>query len=463
MTEPEASDPHLNLFRRFGVPFGTQEYENNITHALINTLRLSDPRITRSVLCELVPELAALPVDWTDIAWGLQRPPRVAPETFLHRVVLAISKDGYASAPGGGIVDEPTVLVEGQEMDPTPEDNRSGIPDGWIYAKRSNSLCVLTEIKTRGGIDPDQIRRHEQTHFGPRGATLRRLDLRWEALSRAMDRAYYRHPNPVMAEFLAFLSAEGLAATLIFDDATVHLSRAAGGRLPPDVTRELAERVRNAVQLDSTQLVEYADWRPHVLIFRNFDAVGNIEVWLQGEPPDVNITTYISLGTATNQSGYNRLSMPNQIERLLQNLQDANVKTRAIDAINAINPTPVWTVLDRLQRAQAPDWNGRRSDQITELLLAAGQSVPPDAVACFGEDHPLPGYDLDQVAHGLRCLHRAGLIEGGEFKGYRIYARAYLGELTVPAYERSPRDVLPLVTEHCLRWHRVLHSLSGIA
>ena len=112
MTEPEASDPHLNLFRRFGVPFGTQEYENNITHALINTLRLSDPRITRSVLCELVPELAALPVDWTDIAWGLQRPPRVAPETFLHRVVLAISKDGYASAPGGGIVDEPTVLVE---------------------------------------------------------------------------------------------------------------------------------------------------------------------------------------------------------------------------------------------------------------------------------------------------------------------------------------------------------------
>ncbi len=69
----EFTDPHLNLFRRFGLPPGGQEYENNVTHALINTLRLSDPRVTRSVLRELVPELASLPVDWTDIAWGLQR------------------------------------------------------------------------------------------------------------------------------------------------------------------------------------------------------------------------------------------------------------------------------------------------------------------------------------------------------------------------------------------------------
>ncbi len=74
MADPEAADPHLNLFRRFRLPFGSQEYENNITHALINTLRLSDPRITRSVLTHLVPDLAAIPVDWTDIAWGLQRP-----------------------------------------------------------------------------------------------------------------------------------------------------------------------------------------------------------------------------------------------------------------------------------------------------------------------------------------------------------------------------------------------------
>ncbi len=58
----EILDPHLNLFRRFGLPPGGQEYENNVTHALINTLRLSDPRVTRSVLTELVPEIASVPL-----------------------------------------------------------------------------------------------------------------------------------------------------------------------------------------------------------------------------------------------------------------------------------------------------------------------------------------------------------------------------------------------------------------
>jgi hypothetical protein len=450
MSGPEAADPHLNLFRRFGLPFGSQEYENNITHALINTLRLSDPRITRSVLTHLVPDLAAIPVDWTDIAWGLQRPP-VSPEMFQHRVALAISVDGYASSPTN------------ETDSATSEELRTGIPDGWIYTKRSNSLCVLIEVKTRGGIDADQIRRHERSRFGPSGATLRSLDIRWKALSRAIDRAYHEHPNPVMAEFLAFLSAEGLAATLVFDDATVHFSRAANGRLPPDVTRELAERVRNALQLDSTQLVTYADWQPHVLIFTNFDAVGNIEVWLDGEPPDdVNIKTLISFGTATARPGFNRLSMPGQIEHLLQNLQDANVKARSIAAINTVNPSPVWTVLDRLQRVQMADWSGRSSEQIVQLLSSAGHPPTPQATKCFGEDHTLPGHDLDRVALGLRSLHRVGQIQGGEFNHFAIFARAYLGNLLVPAYGRSPRDVLPQVTQHCLDWQRVLRRLSGV-
>jgi hypothetical protein len=273
-----------------------------------------------------------------------------------------------------------------------------------------------------------------------------------------MDRAYHEHPNPIMAEFLAFLSAEGLAATLVFDDATVHLAE---GRLPPDVTGELVKRIRNALKLDSTQLVTFADWRPHVLIFRNFEAVGNIEVWLAGEPPDdVSVRTLISLGTATARPGYNRLSMPDQIGRLLQNLQDASVKGRAIDAINAINPAPVWTVLDRPVRALSIDWSFRPSEQIAQLLSAADRPATPEAISCFGEDHPIPGRDLDSVEHGLRCLHRAGQIQGGEFNHFAIFARAYLGDLIVPAYGRSPKDVLPQVTEHCLGWYRVLRSLS---
>jgi hypothetical protein len=98
------------------------------------------------------------------------------------------------------------------------------------------------------------------------------------------------------------------------------------------------------------------------------------------------------------------------------------------------------SVLDRLQRAQMPDWESRNAIEIAELLRAAGHQIGPEVTSCFGSDHPIPG-----------SLHRAGQIQNGEFKGFRIFARAYLGELLVPAYGRSPQDVLPQVAEHCLR------------
>jgi hypothetical protein len=141
---------------------------------------------------------------------------------------------------------------------------------------------------------------------------------------------------------------------------------------------------------------------------------------------------------------------------------------KLVDAINAIDPTPGWTVLDRLVRAQNIDWRFRSSEQIAQLLSAAGHPATSAEVKCFGEDHWIPGNDLDRVARGLRCLHaaRSAEIQGGDltkdFNGFRIFARAYLGSLMVPAYGRSPRDVLPLVIEHCLRWHRVLRCLSGV-
>jgi hypothetical protein len=229
------------------------------------------------------------------------------------------------------------------------------------------------------------------------------------------------------------------------------------------VSEELAKRLRESCKLDASELVTYADWRPHVLIFRNFEAVGNIEIWLYGdEVSDARVTTLISLGTATARPGYNLLSMPHQIERLLQNLQDPRTKGRAIDAINAITPAPTWTVLDRLQRAQAPDWTARSSEEIAGLLIDAGRPALPEAIQCFGEDNPLPAVDLDRVANGLSSLHRAGQISAGDFKNYSVFARAYLRDLSVPAYGRSPRDVLPQLTEHCLQWYRVLRCLSGV-
>ena len=99
-------------------------------------------------------------------------------------------------------------------------------------------------------------------------------------------------------------------------------------------------------------------------------------------------------------------------------------------------------MLDRLVRAQYIDWDSRNSEEIARLLSTVGYPASPDSIACFGDDHLLPGHALDQVALGLRALHRAGQIRGGDFNQYWIFARAYLNHLAVPVYGRSPRDVL---------------------
>jgi hypothetical protein len=338
----------------------------------------------------------------------------------------------------------------------SPDDQSRGIPDAWIYTRQSNILCVLIEIKTRGAIDPGQIQRHEHTHFGQHGATLRKINLTWKKVSRAIYRAYHDYPNNITDEFLSFLSREGLAATFRFDDTTIHLAR---GKLPTDVTEDLARRLRRELHLDSEQLIIWPDW-PHVMIFRNFEAVGNIEIWLSGEPPDVNVQTSISVGTVTPR--HNLLSMPDQIERLLEKLARSDVQTQCANAINAVGHQLSWTVLDRLQRIQLSNWESRNSAEIIRLLRAAGHDPEPAIAVYFGIDHPIPGNDLERVAHGLRSLHRKGQILGGDFNGYRIFARAYLEELRVPAYGRAPQDVLPQVVEHCIHWYRILRALSGI-
>jgi len=156
----------------------------------------------------------------------------------------------------------------------------------------------------------------------------------------------------------------------------------------------------------------------------------------------------------------NLLSMPDQIARLLANLDMPGKLARCVDAIKAVRHGLCWTVLDRLQRAQQPDWEFRDASKIAELLRSAGREPEMGATDDFGEDHLIPGEQLERVARGLRNLHRAGEIHGGDFNGYRIFARAYLCELLVPAYGRAPQDVLPQVVEHCERWYHILRELS---
>ncbi len=450
----ESTDPHLNIFRRFGIPDENQEYENNVTHALINALRLSDPRITRSLLIKLIPEIYNIPIDWADIGWGLQRPPH-SPESFDNRVVLGVSVSGHMHLASLSEMQEDTA-EEYEPISIAPEEQGRGIPDAWIYTKSSRTLCALIEIKTRSGMSVDQTLRHESTHFANREATLVRIDIKWSDLSNALNQAYNQFPNPVLKELLEFLSNEGLTATFCFDDITV---RRANGKLPKDVAEHLANRLREQLKLGPDDLVTWPEWSPHVLIFRNFEAVGNIEVWLTGQFPNVDVMTSLSFGTATPR--HNRLSMPDQIVRLRDNLANPELQARAIRTLEAISPPPVWTVLDRLQRVQTANWHARGSNEIVGLLKATGRTDIAEPTGCYGEDHEIPFSNLSQVSQGLQILHRAGMIQEGSWRNFRIFARAYLGYLCVPAYGRAPQDVLPQLLEHCMRWHEALRVLSN--
>lgn len=432
------ADPHLNLFRRYGLKEATPEHENNVTQALVNALRLSDPRVTKLVLTDLAPELGTLPIDWSDVGFGLQRPPEEQPPSgFQHRVIIAISREGVrADEPQGDGAANATPEAELEEEAP----QGSGRPDGWIYTRTTPTLCILLETKVWGAVDAEQIRRHEQTHFTEAAATLRRLDLRWANLSRAVDKAYERHPNPVLDEFLAFVAGEGLAPTLRFDPPTV---RRAGKWVPRDVMEDLLGRLRKELHPVSEELTRLIR---HVFMFRNFPAVGNIEVYLNSREEsaaDVSVVTELSLGTAQAGPDANLLTMPNQIARLIENLANEDISRRFIEAACAARRPLMWTVFDRPRRAQRIDWRFRKSDEIAENLSGAGRPLPADAEMCFGEDRPIPVERLDQVREGLRLLHRAGEVQSGSFKGYSLFARAYLSDLRVPAHGRRPEEVLP--------------------
>jgi hypothetical protein len=451
----EIVDRHLNLFRRYGLG-NHQENENNVTHALINTLRLSDPRVTRAMLTDLLPDIVSLSVDWSDLGWALQSPPR-SPSDYRHRVMLAISPIGAPAAGKDRPLDIADAMVSGamDGVEDESEPGGRGIPDAWIYTKGTSTLCMSIEIKVRNGVDLQQIQRHERTHFGEEQATQRSLDIRWRDVSRALHKAYHQFPNPILAELISFLLAEGLGATLRFDASIV---QRANGNVPEDVMTELVDRLRRELRLGTDDVVR---GRPHVLIFRDFDAVGNIEVSLLGAGRDVCIETRLSFGTAKAGEGVNRLTMVDQIARMVQMLERESVQKRFIEALRATGRPLSWSVLDRLQRAQHADWNQRGSTRILEILRATGREVDPEVARCFGEDQIIPVDDLARVRGGLAALNRAGKVLGGPFQGYRVYARAYLYGREVPAYERAPQDVLPQVTLDCVTWHRILRILSG--
>lgn len=134
-------DLHHNLFYGYRGP-GTdadrdRQLENNVTKALINTLRLGGEAVWR-------PFLAWLGIaDATGADFLLQR--RDLPSGHAahrrHRVLLGISKSKSEWSPGT-----------------STESQYESVPDAWIYG---DGFAVLVEIKVGdGGFSPGQMQAH---------------------------------------------------------------------------------------------------------------------------------------------------------------------------------------------------------------------------------------------------------------------------------------------------------------
>lgn len=132
-------DLHNNLFYSYRGPIENdddleRQLENNLTKALINTLKLGGESVWRPFLAEL--GLAGVPRDFL-----LQRsdiPGDAANKR--HRILLGISKQGSAWLPGGNAV--------------TTYESR---PDAWVYG---DGFAVLVESKVNGDFLPEQMQSH---------------------------------------------------------------------------------------------------------------------------------------------------------------------------------------------------------------------------------------------------------------------------------------------------------------
>jgi hypothetical protein len=132
-------DLHQNLFYSYRGPNTDdadrdRQLENNLTKALITTLKLGGEPVWRPFLAEL--GLAGVPRDFL-----LQR--RDLPggaASKRHRVLLGISKEESAWAHGAGA-----------------ETTYESLPDAWVYG---DGFAVLVETKVNGDFSPGQMEAH---------------------------------------------------------------------------------------------------------------------------------------------------------------------------------------------------------------------------------------------------------------------------------------------------------------
>jgi len=187
-------DLHHNLFYSYRGPNTDdadrdRQLENNLTKALINTLKLGGESVWRPFLREL--GVTAVPRDFF-----LQR--RDVPGGAASRrcrVLLGISKHQSAWSPDAGA-----------------ETTQESLPDAWIYG---DGFAVLVESKVSSDFSPRQMEAHYRLLRSPKGAPPR-VELRTCKRIHSLFKTFLPGlANPasqmLVKQFIEFLEYSGMS------------------------------------------------------------------------------------------------------------------------------------------------------------------------------------------------------------------------------------------------------------
>ncbi len=142
-------DRHLNLFYSYNRD--NQLIENNLTRALVVTLRHLRPSLRKIVLAEIMLD-AALDLDFEGVKFALQG--------NVDRASVAKAQRKYVLTLSSNI---PQLLTGSREI------KGRSIPDAWILG-RENTYCILVESKVGNNpLNADQISDHAEGWLGLQG------------------------------------------------------------------------------------------------------------------------------------------------------------------------------------------------------------------------------------------------------------------------------------------------------
>jgi hypothetical protein len=193
--ENPAVDLHHNLFYSYRGPISDdadrdRQLENNLTKALINTLKLGGETVWRPFLDNL--DLAGRTA--SDFLLQRHDVPGGA-KNRKKRVLLGISKQGSAWSLGIGA-----------------ETATDSLPDGWVYG---DGFAVLVETKVNGDFSPGQMQAHLELLRPSEGPPPKIELMTWKQIHRLFASVLPNQEDAasrlLVKQFIQFLEYSGMS------------------------------------------------------------------------------------------------------------------------------------------------------------------------------------------------------------------------------------------------------------